>query len=96
MENALLINKNKKDADDITELDIRRMMSPEINRTAPLTGTLLSAAVLLCLRSTNSLIENVTFNASKTWLGYEKTEKIGDDAWKAKIYEFEGFDLRVS
>lgn len=32
----------------------------------------------------------------KTWLGYEKTEKIGEDHWNAKIYEVAGFDLKIS
>lgn len=76
VENALLTNKSKKKRNDSDEIDVRRMMSNEINRTSPLT-------------------DNVTFTASKTWLGYEKTENIGDDGWKAKIFEFEGFDLKM-
>jgi len=61
--------------DNITDQEIKRMMSPMLHRTLPVT-------------------DNVAFTASKTWLGYEKTELIGDDKWKAKIYEFDGFDVK--
>jgi len=67
---------NSKKGDAISEQEIRRLMAPEINRTAPIT-------------------DNVVFTPAKTWLGYEKTEKIGDDGWKAKVLECEGFDLKV-
>lgn len=80
IEKAFATQSKKKDfslhPEGISDAELKRMMVPELTRTAPLT-------------------DNVTFTASKTWLGYEKTEKIGDDAWKAKVFEFEGFDLRI-
>lgn len=44
---------------------------------------------------TSPLMDKVTFTSAKTWLGHEKTEKIGDDAWNSKIYEVNGFDLKI-
>lgn len=47
------------------------------------------------LVKTSPIMDKVTFTAAKTWMGHEKTEKIGDDAWNAKIYEVSGFDLKI-
>jgi len=47
------------------------------------------------LVKTSPITDKVTFTASKTWLGHEKTEKIGEDQWCAKIYEVNGFDLKI-
>lgn len=41
------------------------------------------------------IFDHVVFATTKTWFGNEKTEKIGDDAWNAKIYEVSGFDLKI-
>lgn len=47
------------------------------------------------INRTTALTDKVEFSPAKTWIGYEKTEKIGTDAWKAKVYEFQGFDLKI-
>lgn len=80
VEKAFAARSKKKDyslhPEGISDQELKRMMTREINRTAPIT-------------------DKVVFTAAKTWLGYEKTEKIGDDGWKAKIFDFDGFDLRI-
>lgn len=53
---------------------------------------LLSSTTLV---KTSPVMDNVVFTPTKTWFGYEKTEKIGDDQWNAKIYEVTGFDLKI-
>jgi hypothetical protein len=76
VEKAFVPPSKSLDQTTIPENEVRRMMTREITRSAP-------------------LMDNVVFSASKTWLGYDKTEKIGHDGWKAKVFNFEGFDLRV-
>lgn len=53
---------------------------------------LLSSTTLV---KTSPVMDNVVFTPTKTWLGYEKTEKIGEDQWSAKVYEVTGFDLKM-
>jgi len=55
-------------------------------------NSILSSTTLV---KTSPIMDKVTFTPSKTWLGHEKTEKIGDDEWNAKIYEVSGFDLKI-
>jgi len=40
------------------------------------------------------LTDKIEFTPSKSWFGYEKTEKIGDE-WNAKVYEVQGVDLKI-
>eukprot|EP01111_Echinosteliopsis_oligospora_P003498 TRINITY_DN1550_c2_g1_i1.p1 TRINITY_DN1550_c2_g1~~TRINITY_DN1550_c2_g1_i1.p1 ORF type:complete len:465 (+),score=101.27 TRINITY_DN1550_c2_g1_i1:175-1569(+) len=47
------------------------------------------------LTRASPITDKVKFTPVKTWLGYEKTEKIGDDAWEAKVYNVTGFDLKI-
>jgi len=62
--------------DDVTDLDLKKIMRPNITRVSPFT-------------------DHVVFTAAKTWLGYEKTEKVGDDKWNAKVFDIDGFDLHI-
>lgn len=53
---------------------------------------LLSSTTLV---KTSPVMDNVVFTPMKTWLGYEKIERIGEGQWNARVYEVTGFDLRI-
>jgi len=47
------------------------------------------------LVKTSPVLDKVVFTPARNWLGHDRSEKIGDDQWSAKIYEVSGFDIKI-
>jgi hypothetical protein len=42
---------------------------------------------------TQPVVDHVVFTPSKTWLGYDKRERVGD--WNSQVFEFSSFEMKI-